>query len=94
MSLDVEDPLVESAVFGREVENFLNTAIGKYLVERAENQAEAANEQLKRVYSWRSRKIQELQNKIWVAESFQQWLADAIMDGHQALNILEGNDNG
>lgn len=92
MSLDAEDPLVESAVFGREVENFLNTAIGKYLVERAENQADAANEQLKRVCSWRSRKIQELQNKIWVAESFQQWLADAIIDGHQALNILEGNE--
>lgn len=85
------DELFETAVFGREVENFLNTRIGKYLVGRAEVQAEAATERLKRTPAWRKRRITDLQNEIWKAESFQQWLADAVMDGQQALNLIEGD---
>lgn len=92
MSLDENDPIVQSAVFGSQVEQFLNSDIGRYLVQRAEDEAELANDQLKRVLPWRSRKIRELQNRIWVAENFQQWLADAIMDGQQSLRILEGHE--
>ncbi len=84
------DDLLETAVFGKEVENFLNSRIGKYLVRRAEAEAETATESLKTTASWRSRRIRDLQNEIKVAESFQQWLADAVMDGHQALNLIEG----
>jgi hypothetical protein len=85
------DELLETAVFGKEVENFLSTKIGKYLVSRAEVQAEEATERLKRTPAWRKRKITDLQNEIWKAESFQQWLADAVMDGQQALNLIEGD---
>lgn len=86
----VDDPTLERAVFGKEVENFLNTRIGKYLVQRAEEEAEEATERLKTTAAWRTRRIRELQNEIKVAESIQQWLADAVMDGIQATNLLEG----
>lgn len=85
-----DDPLLERAVFGKEVENFLHTRIGKYLVRRAEEEAEEATERLKHTAAWRTRRIRELQNQIQVAESVQQWLADAVMDGIQAKNLLEG----
>lgn len=81
--------LLETAIFGRQVEGFLGSDLGKYLVLKAETEAEDATEILKKVYPWRRRKIQELQNTIWRAESFQQWLADAVVDGMQATNLLE-----
>ena len=92
MKFDPNDPLVETAVFGKEVENFLGSNIGRYLVHKAEVQAEKATEELKRVAWWRGRRIKQLQNRIAVAESIQQWLGDAIMDGLSATNSLEAND--
>ena len=86
---DVPPQLLDTAIFGKQVENFLNTELGKYLVGRAEAQAERAHEQLARVLPWRRRRIQQLQNEIWLAERFQQWLAEAIMDGEQAVNLIE-----
>jgi aminoglycoside phosphotransferase len=46
-------------------------------------------QQLKNVYPWRRRKITELQNKIWRAESLQQWLSELIIQGTQATQQLE-----
>lgn len=80
---------IETAVFGKQVENFLASELGRHLVKRAEVEADVAIDALKKVYPWRRRKIQELQNRIWVAERFQQWLADAVMDGMQATQLLE-----
>ena len=82
---------METATFGKEVEFFLNTPLGKYLVKRSEDEADLAMDMLKRTSPWRKNRIYYLQNRIKVAESFQQWLADAVMDGQQALNILEGD---
>ena len=93
----MQPELLETAVFGKQVENFLEGDIGKYLVKRAEEQAEESIEKLKHVNPWSifaRRKVQELQNKIWVAESIQQWLADAVIDGLQATNLLEEESNG
>jgi hypothetical protein len=86
------DPVQEMAVFGKQVEDFLDTRLGKYLVKKAEAEATLAADKLKRVAPWRRRKIQELQNQIITAERFQQWLAFAIMDGAQAMQILEDKD--
>lgn len=84
-----KDQLVEEAVFGKQVENFLNSKLGIYLVKYAESKANDATEKLKGVYSWRRRRIQELQNEVHLWESFQQRLAEAIMDGQQALKLLD-----
>jgi hypothetical protein len=90
MRLDPNDPQVRVAVFGKQVEDFLNGDIGAYLVRRAETQAEEAIEALKTVSPWRRRRITQLQARIAAFEGIQQWLADAIVDGRQALNLIEG----
>lgn len=92
MELDQNDPIVQVAVFGRQVEDFLGSEIGKYLVSRAEQEAATAAEQLKSVHPWRTRRIRELQNAIWIAERFQLWLGHAVADGRQALAVLESDD--
>ena len=89
--LDYNDPLVKAAVLGRQVEEFLETDIGKYLVGRAENEAADAMEQLKRVASWRKSRIQQLQNAVLTAENFQKWLGQAYSEGLHCLHTIEGD---
>lgn len=89
--LDANDPLVKSAVLGAQVEDYLQSDIGKYLVGRAENEAIDAMEQLKTVAWWRKRRILWLQNRIWVAERFQQWLGEAYSEGLHSLHTIEGD---
>ena len=89
-----DDAIVEQAVFGREIELWLQSPIGDYLMKRAEHEIDAALQQLKRVHPWRRRRITELQNQVRVAEWFQVWLGDAIQAGRQATEILEEEQNG
>ena len=89
-----DDPLFEAAIFGKEVQAFLNTSTGKYLVGRAEAEALEATAALKRVFPLRWRRIMELQNRIYRAESIQRWLGEAIMDGVHAEKIITGEDDG
>jgi hypothetical protein len=87
--LDANDPTVRSAVFGKQVQDFIETELGAYIVKRAETQANRANEKLKTCAAWRTRRIRDLQNQIAVAESIIVWLADAINSGQQATDILK-----
>lgn len=81
--------LMETAVLGKEVEDFLASDIGTYLVSHAQEQAALAYDQLKRVHPWRRRRIQELQNVIWRSEQFRDWLAQAYESGRSAHQLLE-----
>ena len=67
-----------------QVEAFLLSPIGKYLIARAEEEIEAATEVLKRIDPEDPKSIRVQQQIIQVAESVQYWLADAIQAGHNA----------
>lgn len=67
-----------------QVEAFLLSPIGKYLIGRAEEEIESATEVLKRIDPEDPKRIREQQHIIHVAESVQYWLADAIQAGHNA----------
>ena len=85
----MDDP-VETAVFGKQVEDFLSGEIGRFLVSNAEREVDAAVEALKRCDPIDANRIRDLQAIIWRGENFQRWLAEAIMNGQQALSLLEG----
>ena len=89
MPLDPEDPVVRTATLGKQVEDFLNTDIGKYLIGRAEEESQQALDKLKVVSPWRRTRIRDLQAQVWRAESFQQWLGNAIVEGQHALEMLQ-----
>jgi hypothetical protein len=86
--LNPSDPVVEAAVFGQEVENFLNTRIGAYLLRKAQDQASEAIEELAVVDAEDPKAIRKLQNKISVSDQFIGWLREAIMMGEQATDAL------
>lgn len=87
----MDTELVAEAVLGRDAEDFIQSDIGRYIIGCAEQESHEAMDQLKRVYPWRRRKIQELQNKIYRAESIQSWLAELVIKGKQAVQQLEEN---
>lgn len=91
-NIDENNPTVRVAVFGRRVEDFLESDIGVYLVAQAEEEYEDAVRQLLTVAWWRRRRIQALQNQANQAAKFQKYLALAVQAGHQAIQIIENEE--
>jgi hypothetical protein len=84
------DEKLEKAIFGREVEEFLtNDRIGKYLVERARSESEAAMAERMLADPADVELNRRLQVRFQVAQSVIDWLGEAITDGEQARKILE-----
>ena len=69
---------------GQQVETFLQSSLGRYLIGRAEDDIEQAVEQLKRANPDRAELIRTIQNQIHVAENIQYWLAEAVTSGYNA----------
>lgn len=89
-SLDPADPTVNSAVFGKQVETFLTSDLGAYLLGKSEQEEAAATENLvRRAHSMSIKEILAEQSVIERARSFRDWLAYAVQDGLQALEMLE-----
>lgn len=89
-SLDPADPTVNAAVFGKQVEAFLTSDLGVYLLGKSEQEEAAATEKLvRRAHSMAIKEILAEQSVIERARSFRDWLAYAVQDGLQALEMLE-----
>lgn len=82
----------ETAVFGERVKLFLESDVGQYVIGRLETELDESVEQLKGVHPWRWRKISQIQERIRSFERFKIWMADAIIEGQQAMKILTGED--
>ena len=91
--IDPDDPLVRTAVFGKVVEDFLQSEIGAYLLQRALDQEEAATRALvAHAATWSVREIVECQGRIHTAENFRTWLAEAVDAGDQAIKLGQEED--
>ena len=89
MSLDPDDPKVRWATFGKQVEYFLQSDIGSYLVKRAKQDGDEAIEELKKVDAFDGQKVASLQLKARVADAVIVWLGDAIAAGESATEQLK-----
>lgn len=88
--LNDKDPVVNVAVFGKQVEAFLESDIGVYLLGKSEQEEAKAIENLvARAHSMAIKEILAEQSVIERARSFRDWLAYAVQDGLQALEMLE-----
>jgi hypothetical protein len=76
--------LFAEADIGREAKEFISSAIGRYLLGCAQQEYKEAVFKLKRTAFWRFRRIQQLQNDIWRAETFMLWIRDLIVRGRAA----------
>lgn len=85
----MDDLLYAEAMLGEDAKEFLASDVGRYLIGRAEQEAEEAADKLKRISPWRRRRITELQNEIWRAESVRGWLIEMVKAGDSATHALE-----
>lgn len=83
-------PVMETAVFGRQVEQFLNEdPIGRYLCDRAAGDLEEAKNDLVITPAHDFNAIQALQLKARTAQNFKDWLREAIESGRAAAVQLQ-----
>lgn len=85
--------LLERAGFGKEVELFWGSGIGQYLRNRAQECYTTAIKELKSVDPTDPRAVMKAQNEVRVAEMFEEWLTEAVIDGIKALELLEGDES-
>lgn len=74
--------------FGFEVEAFIGSRVGQYLISRAEGEITDALEALKEVDPTNAEEVRKLQTTIKRAESIQYWMAEAIQEGVNAQKML------
>ena len=95
-----EDELSNKQLFGKvslglDVQAFLQSPVGRYLIGKAENERAAALERLATVNPDDTKDVRRAQNKVAVIDLIQSWLAEAITEAGVAENDLqqrEGND--
>ena len=84
---------IKTVELGIQSESFLASPLGKYVIGRAESEIAEALERLKILNPFTfPEELRTEQNKIWRAESFQRWIAEAIQDGWQAENALRQDE--
>jgi len=88
---DDNSDLLNKATIGMDAETFLGTNLGRKLVERAAAHADEATEKLKKCSPIDAAMIRDLQNEIWKAESFKDWIAEIIQEGWNAEQELSGS---
>ncbi len=86
--IDPDDPLWRTAVFGKQVADFMDSDIGMYLLKMADYEAEQAMRKLKVCDVRDTSMITDLQNQIWRAENFRNWLELALRSGDTAKEVL------
>lgn len=89
---DARDVLIRRATFGKQVETFLVSDIGRYMLARADHAIVMAFNELKHCDPKDGKLVQQWQNQIWRAESIKDWLGDAVADGLTAIGIIDSPD--
>ena len=88
--LNADDPLVATSVFGKQVEEFLTSDLGDFLLKQARLQEEAAVEELIEAAGTKTQvELLEIRARVWQARKFQEWLGRAVENGLQALEMLK-----
>jgi hypothetical protein len=77
------------AILGRDAEEFLASELGRYLIGRADQEIEEAQDALAKVSPWRRNRIRDLQAQIWRAKSVKGWLAELVTNGKAAEAALD-----
>lgn len=99
MSTD-EDQLAVAGEFGEKVAAFLESEIGRYLEQRAQIEEEQAAAAMLELDPWEFTELTVLQNhiariqeKVVMARNNQGYLADAIVRGQDADNLLMSRED-
>ena len=85
--------LFNVAVLGEQVDSFIRSDVGQYVVEHIEAEKEKCLQALKTVNPEDSAAIRQAQSDIRRAESMKDWLTSAIIAGLKAKDVLEERED-
>ena len=88
--IDPDEPTVRTAVFGKQVEEFLQSDIGDYLLQMAKNEESEAIEAL--IAADPKGDHTNIRSRIMMARWFQTWLGRAVQRGLQAIELLQEDE--
>ena len=89
----LDQELLDRAQFGRVVELFWGSQLGSYLQTRARECYTTAIQDLKDCDPTDSKAVMKAQNAARVADQFESWLTEAVIDGAKALELLDAEDD-
>lgn len=84
-----QDELVVEALLGEEADKFLKGDLGRYLIGCAEQEIQEALLALETADPGEAKDIQKLQNRVWRARSFSDWLKELVIRGDNALKVYK-----
>jgi hypothetical protein len=84
--------LLHTVQFGLDVAEFVRSPVGQYLLGRAEQEREAALDELAYTSAADVEHMRELQMIVRRADSFAQWLEDAQMEGRAAEAEVQSHE--
>lgn len=93
LDLDSNDPIVRTATFGQQVQDWLKEPVGDFCLRQAERELHQAVESLKTIDPSDRMGITRLQERIRFYEHFEAWLGNAVQEGLTAISIIEGEDD-
>jgi len=85
--------LVAEVNLGEDAKEFCNSDLGRYMIGAAMQEISIAQTDLAKVWPWRRRKIQELQNKIWRANFFLSLLRELLVSGKSAAGAISESED-
>ena len=85
----MHDLMMAEAILGRDAEDFAKSELGRYILGRCDQEISEAQDELSRVFAWRRRRIQDLQNRIWRAKNLKGWVLELIGNGRQAEAAMD-----
>jgi hypothetical protein len=84
--------LVAEVDLGEQAKEFMHSDLGRFMIGAAKQEIILAQSALAKVYPWRWRKVQELQNKIWRANFFLALLRELLISGKSAASAIEESE--
>jgi len=84
--------LLDVAVLGERVDQFLKSDIGRYLLDQADAEEQAGLQHLRTVNCNDAEAVRRAQNRVWMGEHIKSWLKDAVSAGLKARMILEDRE--
>lgn len=80
--------LEQRVVLGLDTEAFLGSNVGRYIVQRAQEEIDEARESLETVDPENAKAVRDLQFVIGVARATVQWMKEAVADGQNAAEEM------
>ena len=83
------DELVAEAEIGDEARRFVESDLGKCVLGMAEQEAVMAQEKLSDIDPTKIEEVRKLQNVVWRARQFEDWLTELISRGENAMEVYK-----